>query len=95
MLQKYFPNFVGKTQSVMQKDIKSFFHPVNPQMNIPDCEYDRTGLCIDMAKALARTITARTSCTYRPTRFSSAVIHRKMCNRKVMPFILMSFRLTR
>ena len=33
--------------------------------------------------------------TYRPTRFSSAVIHRKMCNRKVMPFILMSFRLTR
>ncbi len=54
MLQKYFPNFVGKTQSVMQKDIKSFFHPVNPQMNIPDCEYDRTGLCIAMAKALAR-----------------------------------------
>ena len=54
MIQKYFPNFVGKTQSVMQKDIKSFFHPVNPQMNIPDCEYDRTGLCIAMAKALAR-----------------------------------------
>ena len=54
MLQKYFPNFVDKTQSVMQKDIKSFFHPVNPQMNIPDCEYDRTGLCIAMAKALAR-----------------------------------------
>lgn len=35
MLQKYFPNFVDKTQSVMQKDIKSLFHPVNPQMNIP------------------------------------------------------------
>ena len=91
MLQKYFPNFVDKTQLVMQKDIKSFFHPVNPQMNIPDCEYDRIGLCIAMAKALAR----KTSFTYRPTRFSSAVIHRKMCNRKVMPFILMSFRLTR
>ena len=38
---------------------------------------------------------ARTSFTYRPTRFSSAVIHRKMCNRKVMPFILMLFRLTK
>ena len=78
MLQKYFPNFVDKTQSVMQKDIKSFFHPVNPQMNIPDCEYDRTGLCIAMAKALARNTN-----------------HSQMCNRKVMPFILMSFRLTR
>ena len=54
MLQKYFPNFAAKTQSVMQKDIKRFFHPINQQMNIPDCEYDRTGLCIAMAKALAR-----------------------------------------
>lgn len=54
MLQKYFPNFAAKTQSVMQKDIKRFFHPINQQMNIPDCEYDRIGLCIAMAKALAR-----------------------------------------
>lgn len=54
MLQKYFTTFVGKIKLVMQKDIKSFFHPVNPQMNIPDCEYDRIGLCIVMAKALAR-----------------------------------------
>ena len=29
MLQKYFPNFAAKTQSVMQKDIKRFFHPIN------------------------------------------------------------------
>ena len=38
----------------MQKDIKRFFHPINQQMDIPDCEYDRIGLCIAMANALAR-----------------------------------------
>lgn len=38
----------------MQKNIKRFFHPINQQMGIPDCEYDRTGLCIAMANALAR-----------------------------------------
>lgn len=37
----------------MQKDIKRFFHSINQQMGISDCEYDRTGLCIAMANALA------------------------------------------
>lgn len=39
---------------MQQNDIDSFFYPINSQMEIPDSEYDRTGVCIAMAEALAR-----------------------------------------
>ena len=95
---------------MQQNIINNFFRPINTDIQIPDSDYSKTDVCIAMANALARNtnhslyiidynrknfLSARTSFTYRPTRFSSAVIHRKMCNRKVMPFILMLFRLTK
>ena len=85
-------------------NINDFFRPINTDLQIPDSDYSKTDVCIAMVKALARNTNhslyiidynRKNSFTYRQTRFFSAVIHRKMCNRKVMPFILMSFRLTR
>ena len=38
----------------MLNDIKSFFLPINLQMNIPDYEYDTIGVHIAMADAMAR-----------------------------------------
>lgn len=35
-------------------DINSFFHPINTQMEIPDCEYYKTVVCIAMVNAMAR-----------------------------------------
>lgn len=86
---------------MQQNIISNFFRPINTDIQIPDSEYAKTDVCIVMADALARNtnhslyITARISFTYRPTRFFSAVIHRKKCNKKVMPSTLRLFRLTR
>ena len=35
-------------------DINRFFRPVNSEMEIPDCDYNKTEICTAMAKALAR-----------------------------------------
>ena len=51
-----FYNFAWSIRiSIMQqKDINGFFRPINSQMEISGCDYDKTGICIAMANALAR-----------------------------------------
>ena len=39
---------------MQQKELSRFFHPIKAQMEIPENKYDKTGLCIAMAEALAR-----------------------------------------
>lgn len=89
---------------MQQNIISNFFRPINTDIQIPDSEYAKTDVCIVMADALARNTNhslyiidyhRKISFTYRPTRFFSAVIHRKKCNKKVMPSTLRLFRLTR
>ncbi len=89
---------------MQQNIISNFFRPINTDIQIPDSEYAKTDVCIVMADALARNTNhslyiidyhRKNSFTYRPTRFFSAVIHRKKCNKKVMPSTLRLFRLTR
>lgn len=39
---------------MQQKDINGFFRPINSQMEISGCDYDKTEICITMANALSR-----------------------------------------
>ena len=87
---------------MQQNIISNFFRPINTDIQIPDSEYAKTDVCIVMADALARNTNHslyiidyhRKNFLY-VTRFFSAVIHRKKCNKKVMPSTLRLFRLTR
>ena len=89
---------------MQQNIINNFFRPINTDIQIPGSDYSKTDVCIAMANALAHNTNhslyiidynRKNFFTYHPIDFTSAVIHRKVCNRKVMPFILMLFRLTR
>lgn len=89
---------------MQQNIISNFFRPINTDIQIPDSEYAKTDVCIVMADALARnTNHSLYIIDYHRKNFLyvssnplfSAVIHRKKCNKKVMPSTLRLFRLTR
>ena len=83
--------------SIMQQNIiNKFFHPINTELQVSDSDYSKIDVCIAMAKALARnTNHSLYIIDYNRKNFLYVSSNRKMCNRKVMPFILMLFRLTR
>ncbi len=86
-------------------DINRFFRPVNSEMEIPDCDYNKTEICTAMAKALARNTNHSLYIIdynrknfffmYPPIRCFFAAALRKKCNKKGMPSISKLFRLTR